>query len=109
MIKESRNSCTALFVPYDDWDDGGDHPPGAFTVETFADGHREMLFKCPSGDGAECAIALRPCSERPSWEFNGDMERPTLSPSVHRQFKRGDGVMGTIWHGWLRNGEWVSC
>ncbi|RKR02688.1 DUF6527 family protein [Maricaulis maris] len=110
MIEQSRASCAAAFVPLAEWNDGGDHPPGSFTIEEMVDGTKEMLFKCPSGDGAECAIKLRPCAETPSWEFSGDLTSPTLHPSVHRQFKRrGTGALGTIWHGWLRNGEWVSC
>lgn len=110
MIKTSTASCPAVFIPYEEWEDGADHPPGAFTIEEFQDGTREMLFKCPSGDGAECAIKLRPCDSRPSWEFNGDLAKPTLHPSVHRQYRRsGSGAYGTIWHGWLQNGEWKSC
>jgi hypothetical protein len=110
MIQASTASCSAVFIPYEEWEDGADHPPGAFTIEVFKDGSREMLFKCPSGDGAECGIKLRPCAEQPSWEFNDDLDSPTLHPSVHRQYRRTDtGGMGTIWHGWLKNGEWKSC
>jgi hypothetical protein len=105
----STVSCDAVFVPYEDWNDGEGHPPGAFTIETWNCGTKAMLYNCPS-DGSEGLLRLRPCNgERPSWEFNGDLDRPALTPSVHRVFKRGDGSQSTIWHGWLRNGRWESC
>ena len=109
-VQPNRESCKAVYVPPEQWNDGEGHAPGAFTVETWTNGQRAMLFNCPS-DGSERLIRLRPCSdEGPSWEFNGDLERPTLSPSVHRQVMQKDGSLrGTVWHGWLRNGEWVSC
>lgn len=34
------------------------------------------------------------------WEFNGDYDRPTLTPSLH---------WVDMWHGWLRDGELISC
>jgi hypothetical protein len=104
----SRASCPAVFVPAEDWNDGEGHPPGAFTVETLTNGERMMAYNCPS-DGREGWLRLRPCEERPSWDFNDDYDRPTLNPSVHRQRHRTGGPIETVWHGWLRNGEWVSC
>lgn len=108
MIVQSRASCPAVFVPLEEWNDGDGHPPGAFTVETWACGQRAMLYNCAS-DGSECLLRLRPCTAIPSWEFNGDTSRPTLSPSVDRQYTRRDGTKGSIWHGWLSDGEWKSC
>lgn len=102
----------AQYVAPEEWDksDGADYPAGAFTIVELKGGGREMLFNCPSGDGSECAIALRPTTERPSWDFSGTLEKPTLNPSVHRQFFRRDGSsLKTIWHGWLRDGVWQSC
>ena len=34
------------------------------------------------------------------WQWDGNQETPTLSPSIH--------LVGT-WHGWLRAGKLVSC
>lgn len=77
----------------------GPHPPGAFTFEANLKG---MFFVCPCGCGAEGFLPFR--SEglgRPSWEWNGNRESPTLAPSV-RQLNCG-------WHGWLRSGNWEPC
>lgn len=108
MIHSTANA-PAIYVPPDEWDDGDCHPPGAFTIETLSDGTRELLYNCPS-DGVEGLLRLRPCgSARPSWEFNGDLQSPTLTPSVHRIAQLTAGGTKTIWHGWLRDGQWVSC
>jgi Family of unknown function (DUF6527) len=37
------------------------------------------VFFCP---GCQCAHWVRTRGPHPLWEWNGDMERPTLSPSV---------------------------
>jgi len=46
-----------------------------------------------------------------SWEWDGNVEKPTLSPSVHAlpAEPKGDYPGRIGWHGWLRNGRWVSC
>lgn len=74
--------------------------PGAF--EYYKSGDRYpagMIYACPCGCGRTGALAFRP-HESPSWEWDGNMDAPTLSPSVHH--------VGH-WHGWLRGGIWVSC
>lgn len=73
---------------------------GAF--EYYREGERfpaGMIYCCPCGCGATGALAFRP-HESPSWEWDGNHEKPTLSPSVHH--------VGH-WHGYLRNGVWESC
>jgi len=37
---------------------------------------------------------------QPSWTLTGTENAPTLSPSLH--------VVG-VWHGYLTNGEFISC
>ncbi len=58
-----------------------------------------MLYCCPCGCGRVGALAFKPAPS-PSWHWDGNREKPTLSPSVHH--------VGH-WHGWLRDGVWVSC
>lgn len=58
-----------------------------------------MIYTCPCGCGHMGALAFRP-HKSPSWDWDGNMEAPTLLPSVHH--------VGH-WHGWLKNGIWVSC
>ena len=75
-------------------------PAGAF--ELFNAGERAfagMIYICPCGCGAKGALNFRP-HESPSWDWDGNRDAPTLSPSVHH--------VGH-WHGWLRNGIWESC
>lgn len=58
-----------------------------------------MIYCCPCGCGATGSLAFRPHAS-PSWDWDGDVDAPTLSPSVHH--------VGH-WHGWLKEGVWVSC
>lgn len=64
-----------------------------------ANGQRWFWFKCPGPCGTVAAIALRPVVNpqfgQQSWEFDGNEEAPTLSPSLNH--------VG-CWHGWLRGG-----
>lgn len=62
-----------------------DHPPvGAFEVETEPSGQRRFWFVCP-GCKAISAIALRPVVDGSpqSWDFDGNTEAPTLTPSIN--------------------------
>lgn len=58
-------------------------------------------FKCPCGCKAVGGVRL---SGAGAWEWNGDKEKPTVSPSVLLY----DRDMSSHWHGWLRNGIWES-
>ena len=63
-----------------------------------------LMFQCPCGCGNLGWLAFdNGQNPHPCWRFDGNRERPTLTPSV---FNAG---MPCRWHGWLRNGEWVSC
>lgn len=79
-------------------------PAGAY--EFYRSGDREfagMIYVCPCGCGKTGALAFRPHAS-PSWEWDGNKEAPTLSPSVH-DIPHGK----THWHGYLRAGVWESC
>lgn len=58
-----------------------------------------MIYSCPCGCGTGGSLAFRPHAS-PSWDWDGNWDAPTLSPSVHH--------VGH-WHGYLRNGVWESC
>ncbi|MHC5542818.1 DUF6527 family protein [Singulisphaera rosea] len=45
------------------------------------EGHRYQ-FECP-GCGCLHSFDVRTDGGRPSWQFDGDMERPTVTPSIH--------------------------
>ncbi len=79
--------------------DDVDAKAGAF--EYFKAGDRYpagMIYSCPCGCGRRGSLSFRPAEPaHPSWEWDGNLERPTLSPSVHD--------VGH-WHGWLIDGTW---
>jgi hypothetical protein len=63
-------------------------------------------FTCMLPNGSTCTIPLRPvpATGRPvngghSWEWDGNQEKPTLTPSINS--------VGA-WHGWVRAGRMVS-
>ena len=58
-----------------------------------------MLSKCP-GCGHESSMDFKP-RPSPSWEWDGNLEKPTLSPSVN--------CVGCCqWHGYLVRGKWFK-
>jgi len=59
-----------------------------------------IAFICPCGCGNESYLFLDGIG--PAWEWNGSKDAATLTPSV---FNTG---MPCRWHGWLRDGYWVS-
>lgn len=74
---------------------------GDFEITEADDGQRHLWMVCP-GCSTLTVLALRPLQAGKtghSWEWNGDADAPTLSPSVHHL---------NCWHGWLRAGAFVS-
>lgn len=59
-----------------------------------------MTFVCPCGCGAICGVVLKP-TVLTGWEWNGDLDKPTLTPSIN--INRGH------WHGYLTDGVFRSC
>jgi hypothetical protein len=75
---------------------------GSFFIETFENGQRVMWHKLPDGNAG--LLVLRPIvaranESRPSWEWDGNADKPTLKPSVHLPGR---------WHGWFKNGRMES-
>jgi hypothetical protein len=93
--------------------------PGAFYyyVEHDEDGKEVgIIHSCPCGCGMLGSLPLLPHEGRPCWSNTGPREVPTLSPSVGirpilnlewPEYAKA-GPDGFHWHGWLRNGVWVS-
>lgn len=58
-------------------------------------------YCCPCGCGVIGPLLVgngfKPAAG-PSWEWNGSLSAPTLSPSVNHV---------NHWHGWLRDGQWT--
>jgi hypothetical protein len=85
--------------------------PGAIQ---FATDGRGMFYMCPCGCGKEGYLAftgrqrVRPDKRQwngETWEWDGNREAPTLSPSVHHQLYCA-GEYKTHWHGYLKKGLW---
>lgn len=61
-----------------------------------------LTFKCPCGCGANLgvAVAADPADRggnHPIWQWNGDLEKPTVTPSIQY-------LDGCRWHGFLTDG-----
>jgi len=68
-----------------------------------------VAFDCPCGCDSRCHINFdtaldgKPFDGGRGWKRTGDnIETLTLQPSIKR-------MDGCGWHGWIRNGETVSC
>lgn len=103
-MSPNRESVPARYLPPEEFFKG-QPPAGSWTIMQMRDGRRLLNARLPGDCG--CTCPLKP--ESPDgWSFNEDMARPTLSPSVLVHSYRGQ-QKHEAWHGWLRNGEWVSC
>lgn len=72
---------------------------GGFQLE--ADG-KGLFYVCPCGCGDLGFLGFRGRSDpaRPSWEWDGNGDKPTLAPSIRR-------TAGCKFHGHLRAGVWT--
>ncbi len=73
--------------------------PGDFF---WAADHQVFWFLCPCGSGELTSIMVTEPREEDLpgfWRWNGDLDRPTLAPSVLRRTACG-------WHGFLEDGNW---
>lgn len=75
--------------------------PGTFAIESNQQG---LFYNCPCGCGTEGFLLFRSAARgaRPSWDWDGDVNEPTLTPSVRQ-------TVGCKWHGFLVAGEWRPC
>ena len=85
-------------------------PPGHFWITApDEEGVRYIHMKLPSNrdDGAYCAIPIKQGpgggGGKNSWGWDGNLERPTLTPSIFHDFPRPDS--SCAWHGFLRAGR----
>jgi hypothetical protein len=79
-----------------------DLPPGS-AQWSHMDGSRPdspvgaLHFVCPCGCGAVIGVSVKPAIPE-GWNWNGSLDKPTLSPSILR-------TAGCRWHGFLTDGE----
>lgn len=87
------------FAGRDFLNDHAQHDPSEYSA---------LLFNCPAC-GAYHGLPIKPAGRR-GWDWNGSVDKPTLSPSV--LISGGHGKPGTEncrWHGHLRDGVWVDA
>lgn len=97
---------------HDTWPD--DAPIGTFDIELGGpEGYAataHILFVCPNAK--RCSVLLGPAFVQRStpdrlnvWQWNGDLERPTITPSINCiSEKDGKPTGGCGWHGFITNG-----
>ena len=80
--------------------------PGDFILITNQAGEVVgMVEKCPCGCGELGSISFDVPSRTgcgPKWKWNGNRDKPTLTPSIKR-------TVGCLWHGYLTDGVFRSC
>lgn len=83
--------------------------PSTFMFMGCGEGDRPkwMSFPCPgalgqSHPGTRCLIPIRPQANgvNASWEWDGNRDAPTMSPSVN---------CANCWHGFIRAGQFVTA
>lgn len=66
---------------------------------------RRCYFPCPLRPGRDCHVLLKPWPIlAPTWDWDGNREKPTLSPSINCN---GNGCCG--WHGFIQAGQLVGA
>lgn len=77
-------------------------------VQQFAQGGRTILFfvcpGCRSGHGPIIDRGDRNPNS-PLWTWNGDVDRPTLTPSLLYTVEFGDGRPSKVCHSFIRDGR----
>ncbi len=68
------------------------------------DGPAALMFNCP-GCGELHAPLIAGAAGRPIWTWNGDVVRPTLSPSVRVRWAYGDKREPRVCHSFVRDGQ----
>lgn len=75
------------------------------------------LVWCPACSEAHVVAVEKPLGNGAKWTFNGDLEKPTFSPSllvktgsaVDPDFKDGPDDPPTVCHSFIRDGNWEYC
>lgn len=82
--------------------EGNEGVPGLGKWWASPDGEQRGLhFWCPCGCGELLGVRV---AGPPAWTWDGNREKPTVSPSILHTTPGGCG-----WHGFLRNGEFTSA
>ncbi|WP_298172068.1 DUF6527 family protein [Novosphingobium sp.] len=88
-------------IPVEDIRSDEGQQPGAIELRRLDGEVKGIAFRCPCGCGYESWLPIKP-DER-GWQWNGNAETPTLTPSILQS------GLPCKWHGYLTAGEFVSC
>lgn len=81
--------------------EAGGNPPGAFCIAVDSERKPAVIRAICPGCGDWLGMTLGGTG----WKWDGDRQRPTLSPSILHNKKHG----GCGWHGFLTAGEFKEC
>jgi hypothetical protein len=94
---------------------------GDWCFVTLKNGQLNIFIRYPLGDSGDLPIEMQKgdivriplnqpegVSEKP-WQWNGNRESPTVSPSILINCGDGKGGRQELWHGWLRDGKLVTA
>lgn len=67
----------------------------------------DVLFHCPGCKTQHGVWTDKPASNGARWSWNGDMERPTFSPSllITVEWREADGMHRQVCHSFVREGQ----
>ena len=93
-------------------DHDGDLSPGEFCWGEDDDGNIQMAFMLPGDEWhflreITCYRKGDPKPKSPAWEWDGNEDKPTLTPSISS--KGAPDGKTTIWHGHLTAGRFEAC
>lgn len=92
---------------FDDYDAKGKQPGSFWFAVDKSDQPKVINFSCPCGCGAIHGLSVPPADEddkkygRHLWDWDGNREAPTVSPSIRAYESNGK---DTHWHGFLKKG-----
>lgn len=108
-----HNSVPAHVVhDFGDYEDREHIPAGLVEFCDAYSGEKDVaiLFGCPCGCGSLQAVNIKPMDNHPTWNWNGNREQPTLTPSILiHQLDDKCNKIGEHWHGFLTAGDFKSC
>lgn len=67
-------------------------------------GARYLLFECP-GCEESLSHGVQVEGPGPHWDWNGDVDRPTLTPSILVRFDYGEDRAQRVCHSFIRDGQ----
>lgn len=107
MIKPNRESVDCFRVASNKEVLEGEAGAFCFIYEDEPEMHA-LVCRLPGAGG----YAVMPIggSDHPCWSWDGNREKPTLTPSILLQTSDPDtGAVFELWHGYMRAGRLESC